>query len=44
MENKDNYYLGLCMCIGVCFGIIFDQLAIGLSLGCAIGILLDRKK
>lgn len=43
-KRGDNYYLTLFIGMGLCFGIIFDQLAIGISLGCAIGILLDRRK
>ncbi|MEG2656920.1 MAG: hypothetical protein RSA29_14590 [Clostridium sp.] len=47
-ENKDkkkyNYYFPICTGIGLAFGVIFDQLAIGLCLGVALGITLDNKR
>lgn len=48
VENKNkkdkNYYLSICIGVGLVFGIIFNQLAIGLCLGVAVGLALDSKK
>ena len=43
-KKKNNYYFALFTGMGLVFGIIFDQLAIGLCLGVAICLALDNKK
>lgn len=43
-KKNDYHYFPLFMGMGLIFGIIFDQLAIGLCLGVSIGLALDHKK
>ncbi len=47
-ENKsgkqDKYYFPLVMGIGLIFGVILNQIAIGLCLGVVVGLALDYKK
>ncbi|MBU3087175.1 hypothetical protein KPL42_01580 [Clostridium gasigenes] len=43
-KNKNDYYFPICTGVGLTFGVIFHQLAIGLCLGVAIGLALDNKK
>ena len=37
MKNKNISYVGLWLCLGVAFGLVFDNLAIGAGVGVAIG-------
>lgn len=39
-----NYYFPLCTGVGLIFGTVFNQLAIGLCFGVALGLALDSKK
>lgn len=43
-EKNYNYYFPLFMGMGLVFGVILDQIAIGLCLGVAIGLALDNNK
>ncbi|VYU61550.1 Uncharacterised protein [Clostridium tertium] len=43
-KKKDSYNLPIFMGLGLTFGIVFDNLALGLGLGVAIGLLLDKRK
>lgn len=42
-KNKDNNYFVLFVGMGLVFGVIFDQIAIGLCFGVAIGLAFDNK-
>lgn len=44
MKNKNISYVGLGLCLGVAFGLVFDNLAIGVGVGLAIGVGLDSRK
>ena len=41
-KKNNNYYFPLFMGMGLVFGVILDQIAIGLCLGVAIGLALDN--
>lgn len=43
-KKNNSFYFELFCGMGLVFGIIFHQLAIGLCLGMAIGLALDSKK
>ena len=43
-KQNYNFYFPLFMGMGVVFGVILDQIAIGLCLGVAIGLALDNNK
>lgn len=43
-KKNNNYYFPLFMGMGLVFGVILDQIAIGLCLGVAIGLALDNNK
>ena len=43
-KNQKDYYFTVFIGIGLVFGVIFDQIAIGLCLGVAVGLALDNKK
>ena len=43
-ENNYNYYFPLFMGMGLVFGVVLNQIAIGLCLGVAIGLALDNNK
>ena len=43
-KKNNNYYFPLFMWMGLVFGVILDQIAIGLCLGVAIGLALDNNK
>ena len=43
-EEQGNTRLALGLCLGLIFGILFDNLALGLCLGVAFGIVSKRKK
>ena len=43
-KNKKEYYFPLCTGIGLVFGVVLDQIAIGLCLGAVIGLILDGNK
>ncbi|SDL27559.1 hypothetical protein SAMN04515677_101346 [Romboutsia lituseburensis DSM 797] len=44
MKNKNISYVGLGLCLGVSFGLVFDNLAIGIGIGLALGAGLDSGK
>lgn len=41
---KNISYIGLWLCLGIIFGSVFNNLAIGAGVGIAIGAGLDRLK
>lgn len=43
-KKKYDYYFPICIGLGLTFGMIFDQLAVGLCFGVALGLTLDSKK
>lgn len=43
-KKESGYYFPLFTGMGLVFGMIFDQLALGLCFGVAIGLALDNKK
>ena len=43
-KNKKGYYFPLCIGMGLVFGVVLDQIAIGLCLGVVIGLILDGNK
>lgn len=43
-KHKKYNYFPLFMGLGLVFGILFDQLAIGLCLGVAVGLATDSKE
>ena len=43
-KKKYNYYFPIFTGVGLTFGMVFDQLAIGLCLGVTLGLALDNKK
>ena len=43
-ENNYNYYFPLFTGIGLVFGVVLNQIAIGLCLGVVVGLILDYKK
>ena len=43
-EKNYNYYFPLIMGMGLVFGVVLNQLAIGLCLGVVVGLILDYKK
>lgn len=43
-KNKKDYYFPFCMGIGLLFGVVLNQIAIGLCLGVVIGLILDGNK
>lgn len=44
MKNENINYIGLGVCLGVAFGLLFDNLAIGAGIGLAIGTGLNSVK
>ena len=43
-KNNYNYYFPLFTGIGLVFGVVLNQIAIGLCLGVVVGLILDYKK
>lgn len=43
-EKNYNYYFLLFMGMGLVFGVVLNQIAIGLCLGVVVGLILDYKK
>ena len=43
-RNKENDNFVIFMCLGLIFGVILDQIALGLCIGVAIGLGLDDDK
>lgn len=41
-KRKQGSGLAICLALGVCYGIIFDNLAIGLCIGVALGVSIDN--
>lgn len=44
MKNKNISCVGLGLCLGVAFGLVFDNLVIGVGVGLAVGVGLDSRK
>ena len=43
-KENNNYYFPLFMGMGLVFGVVLNQIAIGLCLGVVVGLILDYKK
>ena len=43
-RNKENDNFVIFMCLGLIFGVILDQVALGLCIGVAIGLGIDSDK
>ena len=43
-ENISSYYFPIFMGVGLIFGVVLNQIAIGLCLGVVIGLSLDSKR
>ena len=42
-EEKSEYYIGVGLCLGIAFGVVFDNISLGICLGLVFGVAMQKK-
>jgi hypothetical protein len=42
-KKESEYYIGVGLCLGIAFGVVFDNIALGICLGLVFGVAMQKK-
>jgi hypothetical protein len=42
-KKESEYYIGVGLCLGIAFGVVFDNIGLGICLGLVFGVAMQKK-
>jgi len=42
-KKESEYYIGVGLCLGIAFGVVFDNIGLGICLGLVSGVAMQKK-
>ena len=42
-KKETEYYIGVGLCLGIAFGVVFDNIGLGICLGLVFGVAMQKK-